>query len=227
VKWGIIADLVQSTDMKESVQRRAASQPAWWRRLVWPAWQLALEPVDRAHAGRVRRALTSEIAQWLGTGSLDDMRAGTLVWASEAESLALKGAAFRYLAVRDGRFAGVIEVRPDAVRGHVGYWLRRAERGRGTITLANRLVLAIAFDGIGLRAVDWTADARNADSIAVMERLGARHIATNKAWTAGRELEVRYRVERASYHADPTGPASLRALIRESDNVTMDPLTGT
>lgn len=226
VKWGIIADLVQSPDTKETPQQRGVSAPAWWRTLVWPAWRLALEPVRREHAGRVRRALTAEIAQWLGIGNLEDMRAGTPVWASESGALATKGSAFRYLAVREGRFAGVIEVRPDAVRGHIGYWLRRTERGHGTMTLANRLVLAIAFDGIGLRAVDWTADAENSDSIALMRRLGARHIGTNQGWTRGRELEVRYRMERAMYRTDPTGPTNLRALLRESDNAPIDPLTG-
>ncbi len=212
--------------MKDRQRQSDPATPAWWRRLVWPSWQLALEPVLRELAGRVQRALTDEIARWLGFGILVDMRAGTPVWASESESLATRGSAYRYLTIRDGRFAGVIEVRPDAVRGHIGYWLRREARGRGTVTLANRLVLAIAFDGIGLRAVDWTADARNVDSIAVMERLGARHLATNPARTSGRGLEVRYRVERAAYRPDPTGPDNLRVLVRESDNVIVDPFTG-
>jgi RimJ/RimL family protein N-acetyltransferase len=195
------------------------SAPAWWRALEWPRWEIALEPVARSHTARVRRALTTEIAQWLGIGSVEDMRAGTAVWAAESATLAEAREAYRYVISRSGRFAGIIEVRPDALRGHIGYWLRRGERGRGTATLANRLVLAIAFDGIGLRAVDWTADAANARSIAVMVRLGGRLMSEYRSTISGRACEVRYRVERRRYRPDATGPQDLDELIRESDNV--------
>ena len=40
--------------------------------------------------------------------------------------------------------------------------------------LANYAMLLVAFDGLLLRAVDWTADATNAASVAVMQRLGGR-----------------------------------------------------
>jgi RimJ/RimL family protein N-acetyltransferase len=188
--------------------------PAWWRRLEWAPWGVVLEPVAREHAPRVRRTLTVEIARWLGIGSVEDMRSGTPVWASEAAELARAGRGYRYLIHREGRFAGAIEVRPDAVKGHVGYWLRRAERGRGTVTLANRIVLLIAFDGMRLRAVDWTADEANAASIAVMQRLGGERVDSYRVRDlANRRVEVRYRVERSRYRADPTGPTSLRDLL--------------
>src|SRR5262249_29539729 len=138
--------------MHVSEGRTDGAFPAWWRRLEWRPWGLVLEPVAREHATRVRRTLTAEIARWLGIGSVEDMRSGTPVWASESAELARFGRGFRYLIHRDERFAGAIEVRPDAVKGHIGYWLRRAERGRGTIMLANRIALLIAFDGMRLRA---------------------------------------------------------------------------
>jgi hypothetical protein len=191
-----------------------AEYPAWWRRLEWAPWDVVLEPVAREHAPRVRRTLTVEIARWLGIGSVEDMRSGTPVWASEAAELARAGRGYRYLIHREGRFAGAIEVRPDAVKGHVGYWLRRAERGRGTVTLANRIVLLIAFDGMRLRAVDWTADEANAASIAVMRRLGGERVDSYRVRDlANRRVEVRYRVERSRYRADPTGTTSLRDLL--------------
>lgn len=187
--------------------------PSWWRRLEWAPWALALEPVQREHTGRVRRALTAEIARWLGAGTVEDLRSGTAVWASEAAGLARTRQAFRYLIIREGRFGGVIEVRPDAVRGHVGYWLRRAERGKGTITYANRLILLIAFEGLGLGAVDWTADGENAASIAVMRRLGAEKTDSYRVRDMSqRTVEVRYRVSRSTYTSDPTGPHRLRDL---------------
>ena len=207
-----------ATDKNERSGGPAVEPPAWWRRLAWPPWDLALEPVSRAHAGRVRRVLTAEIARWLGIGAVDEMRAGTAVWAMESPALAAERSAYRYLLERSGRFAGVVELRPDAVRGHIGYWLRRSERGRGTVTLANRLLLPIAFEGLGLRAVDWTTDAENAASIAVVERLGARIVSSGPSRVPGREVEVRYRLERRRFHADPTGPGGLRHLLHESDN---------
>lgn len=163
----------------------------------------------------VRRAITNEIAVWLGVGTAEEMRSGTAVWANEAAGLARSRQSYRYLILRDGRFAGVIEVRPDALRGHVGYWLRRGARGRGTVTLANRLVLAIAYEGLGLKAVDWTADARNVASISVFERLGATRMGESPVTgVSGRTSEVRYRLARRAFSKSADGPDTLRDLLR-------------
>jgi RimJ/RimL family protein N-acetyltransferase len=188
--------------------------PAWWRTLEWQPWSIVLEPVRLEHAGRVRRALTAEIARWLGIGTVDELRDGTALWAREAPELARSRCAYRYLIHREGRFCGAIELRPDAVRGHIGYWLRRAERGRGTITYANRLAVLIAFDGLRLRAVDWTADAENSASIAVMRRLGGAEVARYAIRNVAlRTAEVRYRLTRRGLTLDPTGPPRLRDLL--------------
>ena len=200
--------------MQGSRENPDGRYPAWWRTLEWSPWNLELEPVAREHASRVRRTLTAEIAKWLGIGTVEDMRSGSAVWANEATELARAGRGYRYLINREGRFAGAIEVRPDAVRGHIGYWLRRSERGRGTVTYANRIALAIAFDGLRLRAVDFTADEANAASIAVMRRLGAERVDCYRPRDlAHRRVEVRYRVERSRYRGDPTGPSSLGDLL--------------
>lgn len=189
--------------------------PSWWRVLRWPVWDLSLEPAAPEHAACVARALSEDIAAWLGIGALDEMKAGTPVWAAESNDLALRGDAFRYV-VRCGRqIAGVIELRRDAVNGHIGYWLTTAARGRGTMTRANRLILLIAFEGLGLRAVDWTAAEGNDDSIAVMTRLGADYLDTYP--TPGRlyrESEVRYRLTRRSFEPGDGGPRNLRELFR-------------
>ncbi len=199
--------------MTQTRDDREGTYPAWWRDLTWSAWGLTLVPVRRDHAARVRRALTAEIAHWLAIGSVDDMRSGTSVWASESSDLARSGRAFRYLVVREGKFSGVIEVRPDAVRGHIGYWLRRGARGHGTMTLANALILLVAFDGLGLKAIDWVADAENTTSIAVMTRLGATLVDRYPARDGIREFEVRYRLARRKFAPYATGPARLRALL--------------
>ena len=196
--------------------------PAWWRPLEWQTWGLALEPVNSHHTGRVRRAITNEIARWLKIESADEMRLGTAVWANEADGLALTRRAYRYLVARDGEFAGVIELRADAVQGHIGYWQRRKARGRGTMTMANYAMLLVAFDGLLLGAVDWTADVGNTASIAVMERLGGKQIDRYPVkGSAVREEEVRVRVTHSSIVSPAQGPESLRALLKRS------PATGT
>lgn len=188
--------------------------PAWWRPLEWSPWGIALEPVQAFHTERVRRAITNEIAQWLKIESADEMRLGTPVWAFEADDLARTRRAYRYLVVRDGEFAGVIELRPDAVQGHIGYWQRRKARGRGTMTMANYAMLLVAFDGLMLGAVDWTADVSNTASIAVMERLGGRQIDRYPVrGSAVREEEVRVRVTRDALLNPAEGPENLRALL--------------
>ena len=188
--------------------------PAHWRRLEWPPWSIALEPVGASDAALVTRALTDEIARWIGFETVERLAAGTPAWAAEAAELARDGHAFRYLVEREGRFAGTIELRPDAVRGHIGYWLRRPERGRGTATLANRLLLPLAFEALALPAVDWVADARNSASIAVFGRLGATKVAEYPAsGVGGRESEVRYRLARRAFVQTEGGPCSVDELL--------------
>lgn len=188
--------------------------PAWWRPLVWGPWGLGLVPVEMEHTRRVRRAITSEIASRLKIESASEMRQGTAVWAFEADGLARTRRAYRYLVERDGEFAGVIELRPDAVQGHIGYWQRRKARGRGTMTMANHAMLLIAFDGLLLGAVDWTSDASNTGSIAIMERLGGREIDRYPVkGSASRAEEVRFRITRATLEKPVGGPSSLRELL--------------
>jgi len=211
--------------------------PAWWRPLAWAPWAIALEPVEPRHASMVARALTDEIARWLRIGSASEMRAGTPVWAHESPDLGRTRQAFRYLVRRDGAFAGVVELRPDAVQGHIGYWLRPSARGKGTMTMANHVLLLVAFEGLGLKAVDWTADVRNSPSIAVMTRLGGSEIdrvpivdplsrepreegdgrRAGSAHATGpgpRSEQIRIRVTRRRFVPVAGGPGSLRELLR-------------
>jgi RimJ/RimL family protein N-acetyltransferase len=192
---------------------RDAKAPAWWRPLAWEPWNLTLEPVERRHAARVARSITEEIAGWLQFGSAEEMRSGTPVWAWESDDLARLRQAYRYAVFRGDRFAGVVELRSDAVKGHIGYWLRRAERGKGTVTMANHALVIVAFEGLKLRAVDWTADVENVASIRVMERLGARLVARYPTpHEANRTEEVRYRLERRAYRPPAGGPVHLADL---------------
>jgi ribosomal-protein-alanine N-acetyltransferase len=69
---------------------------------------------------------------------------------------------------------------PDGV-GEVGYVLRPAYRGRGFMTEAVGLAVAYGVDALGLAAVVAHTDAGNRASIAVLERCGFAHVATDGA----------------------------------------------
>jgi ribosomal-protein-alanine N-acetyltransferase len=177
---------------------------------------LALTPVQRRDAYRVGQSVTDEIARWIGLTDAHTMRKGTPTWAAESVELARRREAFRYLVHRDGRFAGTIEIRACAARGHVGYWLRRIERGKGTATMANWLVLLIGFEGMRLRSIDYVADAENGASVAVMERAGARRVAPYPVNGPGqRHMEVRYRLTRRRFRPPADAPASLAELAEQ------------
>jgi len=173
---------------------------------------MELRPARSSDALRIAGAATDEIARSSGLESAESMRAGAPSWVASARDLALRGEAFRYLVYRSGRFAGSIEVRSDVVRGHVGYWLRRAERGQGTATFAVRMIVPVAFEGMGLRAVDFEAESANARSIGVMRRVGARLVAEVSA-SERSSGSVRYRLRRRGYRATSDAPAKLADLI--------------
>jgi RimJ/RimL family protein N-acetyltransferase len=194
-----------------SIDRDRASLPRWWRPLGWAPWEVELRPVTSADQMRIAGAATDEIARSAGLESADAMRSGAPAWAASARAFALRGEAFRYLIFRSGRFAGSIEIRSDVVRGHVGYWLRRAERGQGTATRAAWMMVVVGFEGLGLRAVDFAAEAENASSIAVMERIGAS-LVSRTAPSARRSGEVRYRIRRSAFRERLEAPRTIEDL---------------
>lgn len=58
--------------------------------------------------------------------------------------------------------------------GELGYVLNPEFHGHGLATEAARAMLGVAFDGLGLRRVIGSIDARNTASARVLERLGMR-----------------------------------------------------
>jgi RimJ/RimL family protein N-acetyltransferase len=62
----------------------------------------------------------------------------------------------------------------DYAQGELGYVLHPAHHGRGYATEASEALLRLGFEVLGLHRIAASADARNAASIHVMERLGMR-----------------------------------------------------
>jgi RimJ/RimL family protein N-acetyltransferase len=61
-----------------------------------------------------------------------------------------------------------------ATQGEIGWLVDPAYAGQGLATEAGQALLAICFDGLGLRRVTAAAFADNAASVRVMEKLGMR-----------------------------------------------------
>jgi RimJ/RimL family protein N-acetyltransferase len=57
--------------------------------------------------------------------------------------------------------------------GNLGYWVRTSAAGRGVATAATRLLLAFAFERLGLMRVEIVADVDNAASQRVADKVGA------------------------------------------------------
>lgn len=81
----------------------------------------------------------------------------------------------------------------------IGYTIAPEHQGNGYATEAARALIAYAFDGLGVRIVRATADARNVASIRVAERLGMTHTSTTHTTFKGAPSEERaYEVRRGA-----------------------------
>jgi RimJ/RimL family protein N-acetyltransferase len=79
---------------------------------------------------------------------------------------------------------GIFDLSDDLAVGEVGYWTHPDARGRGVMTAAVDLVLAYAFEELGLRRVKAHAAVGNAASQHVLEangltRQGLERLGTN------------------------------------------------
>lgn len=84
----------------------------------------------------------------------------------------------------------------DTSRVELGFTLAPAHQGKGYATEAARAVIAYAFERLGTETVFAIADARNAASIALLERIGMRHTTTEHVrfkdeWCDERTYELR------------------------------------
>ncbi len=165
--------------------------------LVWPLTtdRLLLRPLLPADVPAMHRYRgRHDVAWWLGAAAgtpedlatrfLDPRRAGrTLV--VEHEGTVVGDLMLR---VQDGwAQAGA----PDVARSseaELGWALDPAHGGRGLATEAVRLLLDVAFDGLGLRRVTAACFAANVASWRLMERVGMRREAENVADSLHREL---------------------------------------
>jgi RimJ/RimL family protein N-acetyltransferase len=74
----------------------------------------------------------------------------------------------------EGPAVGSIGMEAADGTGHIGYWLAREARGRGTVTRALVLLCRYAFDELGLARLELVTDPDNAASQRVAEKAGFR-----------------------------------------------------
>jgi ribosomal-protein-serine acetyltransferase len=76
---------------------------------------------------------------------------------------------------RDGELIGSIgfvEFDWKSRRTEIGYWIDKAEEGKGIVTRACRLLIEYAFDDLDMNRIEIRCSAENQRSAAVPERLG-------------------------------------------------------
>lgn len=74
----------------------------------------------------------------------------------------------------------------DASRVDIGFTLGRPHQGRGLATAAVREAIALVFENTTASNVVGIADARNAPSIRLLERVGMQRVETRSAMSKGR-----------------------------------------
>lgn len=94
-------------------------------------------------------------------------------WASGAENV------FAVTAADDGRLLGMIGLHdikqltaPAGGMAEVGFWVVAAERGRGVIPKALRLVCRYGFEELRLARIEWQAEVGNVSSLRAAEKVG-------------------------------------------------------
>ena len=77
---------------------------------------------------------------------------------------------------------GLSELSHRDRRAVIGTWLGRGHWGSGANAESKALVLALAFEGLGLERVTAWANPSNARSIAALERVGFSHEGVLRSW---------------------------------------------
>lgn len=118
-----------------------------------PRWTPVPSPYHRGHAeGFVREASAN--------GWRDDTMYNFGVFTREGALVSSMG------------LVHLASLRTPQRQAELGYWTAKEHRGRGYTVEAARAVIGWAFDELGVERLEWVAEAGNAASRGVAERLG-------------------------------------------------------
>ena len=88
----------------------------------------------------------------------------------------------------DGELLGAVNLMayPEREAAETGYWVKREARGRGVATAALRLMIAYAFEQVGVERLELMTETPNVPSQRLAEKLGFRREGVARAYLASR-----------------------------------------
>jgi RimJ/RimL family protein N-acetyltransferase/8-oxo-dGTP pyrophosphatase MutT (NUDIX family) len=165
---------------------------------------------------RTRHGHDQEIAQWFGfpevVPSLERHAEAVQEW---RRGYADDRRTVNFLVEHDGEPAGTVEVRrrEDGV-AELSWALYSGQRGRGIAHRAVRMLIAYAFDELGVARVEAYVDPANVRSLRVASRAGLRRegVLRSRGLTAGKRNDS-VLLARVSDDPEPVTPIGFRAVL--------------
>lgn len=163
--------------------------------------RLRLRAVDESDAPAAARLMTPAVSRWLASwpAPLDETQAATRL--RHMQNATRQGRALCLAIERRENpdligLVMIVRSKHNPRRGDLGYWLGEAFHHQGYMTEAAAAAVAEAFTRLDLSAIEAGAQPANIGSLAVMQRLGMRHIDERPVWA-----EARGREEMCVYYA--------------------------
>lgn len=125
------------------------------------------------------RESVSEVGAWMPWCHADYQRAEADEWIGRARGMWEQGTGFQFV-VRDAESrdilgsCGLNNVVAEHRMCNLGYWIRSSQTGRGAATASVRLVARFGVEEAALNRIEIVVDVRNAASLRVAEKAGAR-----------------------------------------------------
>ncbi|MFT8675568.1 MAG: 8-oxo-dGTP diphosphatase MutT [Acetobacter sp.] len=148
-------------------------------------------------------------------------------WIATTQAMQARGEGYHFaITGPDGAFVGCVGLRVETPPqgggriGQLGYWVGRPYWGRGIASLAAARVVRWALAHLDIAGLRATAAQDNAASIKVLERIGFRHVGTDRQSFVARGTELAVSVFEAtradldrSPASPPTQPGAPRRLV--------------
>lgn len=149
--------------------------------------RLLLRPLEPGDIEAIAAAAGEwEVARYTTSIPHPYSRSNAAAWVDSAARAWADGRAYIFaLTARPGeKFLGAIALYNDAPgEAMLGFWLGRAEWGRGLMTEAGEAVLAFAFETLAIDRVLASALPENKASIRVLEKLGMDYLGDDVEFT--------------------------------------------
>jgi [ribosomal protein S5]-alanine N-acetyltransferase len=154
--------------------------------------RLLLRPSGAAHAGRAFDIQSErDVARMLALAAFPPDRAEIMRWFAGHPEEWHAGSAYRFAALRDGRFVGLTDIAGVSHgEGALGYWFDKAVWGLGYATEAAQAVVEFAFDNLNLARLRAAHASDNAASACVLRKLGFQPAGDMRAWSRSRGEEI-------------------------------------